>query len=80
MYTAQSSILSHSIQTNKTLKKHHFETVEAGFSASSGSEKAPAFSSIFFNSPDSKSSVTTSQPPTNSPLMNNCGYVFQSLE
>lgn len=40
-------------------------------SDSSGSGKAPAASNIFFNSPDSNSSVTTSQPPTNSPLMNN---------
>ena len=47
---------------------------------SSGSEKAPAACSIFFNSPDSKSSVTTSHPPTNSPFMNNCGYVFHSLD
>lgn len=47
---------------------------------SSGSEKAPAACSIFFNSPDSKSSVTTSHPPTNSPFMNSCGYVFHSLD
>lgn len=62
-------------QFSKITITHYFFSFVSSF----GSLKAPTFSNIFFNSPDSNSSVTTSHPPTNSPSINNWGYVFQSL-
>ena len=45
----------------------------------SGRTRAPTSANIFFNSPLLYKSVTISQPPTNSPPINNWGKVGQSL-